>query len=168
MGVCRYRGFELLADAGTATLPVQMVPAGDAGTREAGAPGELEAGGTGEDHGLTVMATVAGANADGRAAATGAVALSSLRVYLSNFAPDDGKGETQAEGRGGPADHAGPGTAGSGQGDECAPARWLNRTTFSGNDIYPESKRFKTDTAALCCEACRNYQPDLFCGGWTW
>ena len=65
-----------------------------------------------------------------------------------------------------------PSVTPSGQGGVCASAGWLNRTTFKGSDIYPESKIVNTATAALCCAACSSYKPGPSiaggCGGWTW
>ena len=45
---------------------------------------------------------------------------------------------------------------------------YLTDTDFGGDDLLPESQKFKTDTPAACCAACAAYKPDKFCEAWVW
>ena len=45
---------------------------------------------------------------------------------------------------------------------------YLANTDFSGGDLLPEAKKFRTANASACCEACLHYKVDKFCEAWSY
>eukprot|EP00937_MAST-01D_sp_MAST-1D-sp2_P005685 g5685.t1 len=148
-----YRGFEMLARAGDTRLPVYGNARANQGWSRSRGPSPSHA--FNQSGPLTVLATL---NTSARA----------LSVFLSNFAPDDGKGPDPGAappvGRG-----AGAGTCFSMKPNPCTERDcYLKDTDFPGGDLLPEASKFRTDNASACCAACHAYKPDKFCQAWSW
>ena len=134
-----YRGFQLLADAGDEVLHVTSDADGGVAYNQSATP-------------LTVMAT--------RNSTT-----NGLHIFLSNFAPDDGKSSDDMR-----SGEVRENNACSSMlphpctDDTC----YLPDTDFTGGDLLPESQKFRTPNASACCEACVNFKVDKFCQAWSW
>jgi hypothetical protein len=148
-----YRGFQLLADAGDVVLP---------STTPGGAPFN-------QSSPLTTFATKN-------------TTTNTLHIFLSNFAPDDGKAAAavptntaliaaaHAHGNDGiDSSEEESGCNSTANPNPCTnPSCYLPRTDFEGGDLLPESNKFKTPNASACCEACVNFPVDKFCQAWVW
>eukprot|EP00041_Stephanoeca_diplocostata_P014944 m.282715 g.282715 ORF g.282715 m.282715 type:complete len:679 (-) comp19861_c0_seq1:23-2059(-) len=82
-----------------------------------------------------------------------------ISIYLSNFLPDFGADvSTDLHKQ----------DASNVARDTCNASEWLSNTDFAGGDLLPEAKKFRTNSSAACCEACRSYVPVFFCDAWVW
>ena len=160
-----YRGFQLLADAGDVVLPVTTAAAaaapgggggGGGGGGSSGAPFDVPFDQSGP---LTAVATL---NSSAR----------TLHVFLSNFAPDDGRGADPPGGGGSSGGGGGGGSDGTCfkmKPNPCTEQScFLAHTDFPGGDLLPEAQKFTTPNASACCAACLAFLPDQFCQAWSW
>ena len=132
-----YRGFQLLADAGDVVLPVTTALTGELFNQSGP---------------LAAMATL---NTSTR----------TLHIFLSNFAPDDGKGPDPPDSSSSDDD----GICFKMKPNPCTEQScYLPHTDFPGGDLLPEVQKFTTPNASACCAACRAFLPDKFCEAWSW
>ena len=100
--------------------------------------------------------------------ATSNTSTKALHIFISNFAPDDGKALVGASDGSSELGQQQPEICYSMRPNKCTEEScYLPDTDFVGGDLLPESQKFTTPNASACCSACLHYKVDKFCQAWV-